>query len=53
MPAAIEVAHPPQAVLKQRTMGLRFRDDSVPSPADFTEAAQRLGLAAIRLTPAG
>jgi hypothetical protein len=37
----------------QRTMGLKFRDEGVPSLADFTDAARRLKLAAIRLTPAG
>lgn len=36
----------------QRSMGLKFRDDTVPSVAEFTAAASRLGLAAIRLTPA-
>jgi hypothetical protein len=36
----------------QRSMGLKFRDDAVPSVAEFTAAANRLGLAAIRLTPA-
>lgn len=34
----------------QRSMGLRFRDGTVPSVGDFTNAANRLGLAAIRLT---
>lgn len=34
----------------QRSMGLKFRDGTVPSVADFTEASHRLGLAAIRLT---
>lgn len=36
----------------QRSMGLRFRDDAVPSVAEFTAAVNRLGLAAIQLTPA-
>jgi hypothetical protein len=36
----------------QRSMGLKFRDDAVPSVDEFTAAASRLGLAAIRLTPA-
>ena len=36
----------------QRSMGLKFRDGAVPSVQDFTEASARLGLAAIRLTPA-
>jgi hypothetical protein len=36
----------------QRSMGLKFRDSTVPSVAEFTAAASRLGLAAIRLTPA-
>jgi len=35
----------------QRSMGLKFRDGTVPSLADFTEASARLGLAAIKLTP--
>lgn len=35
----------------QRAMGLKFRDGTVPSVAEFTEASKRLGLAAIRLTP--
>jgi hypothetical protein len=34
----------------QRAMGLRFRDGKVPSVEEFTEASNRLGLAAIRLT---
>ena len=36
----------------QRTMGLKFPGDEVPSLQEFTEAAQRLGIAVIRLTPA-
>jgi hypothetical protein len=36
----------------QRSMGLKFRGDAIPSVEEFTEAASRLGLAAIRLTPA-
>ena len=35
----------------QRTMGLKFPGDTVPSLQEFTEAAQRLGIAVIRLTP--
>ena len=35
----------------QRSMGLKFRDGEVPTAADFAEASNRLGLAAIRLTP--
>ncbi|KUI25555.1 hypothetical protein AU196_22315 [Mycobacterium sp. IS-1742] len=35
----------------QQTMGLKFRGDTVPSKDEFTEAATRLGIAAIRLTP--
>ena len=34
----------------QRSMGLKFRDGTVPSVAEFAEASNRLGLAAIRLT---
>jgi hypothetical protein len=36
----------------QRSMGLKFRDGTVPSVTQFTEAANRLGLAAIRLSAA-
>ena len=36
----------------QRTMGLKFRDDRVPTLAEFTEAAQRNGMRAVKLTPA-
>lgn len=36
----------------QRTMGLKFPGGAVPSLQEFTEAAQRLGIAVIRLTPA-
>jgi hypothetical protein len=34
----------------QRSMGLKFRDGTVPTIAEFTAASNRLGLAAIRLT---
>ena len=37
----------------QRTMGLKFRDQRVPTLEEFTEAAGREHMAAIRLTPAG
>ena len=37
----------------QRSMGLTFGGDTVPSFEDFTEAATRLKLAAIKLTPRG
>ncbi|QUR66328.1 hypothetical protein [Mycobacterium spongiae] len=36
----------------QRMMGLKFRDGRVPTLEEFTEAVDRLQLAAIRLTPA-
>lgn len=36
----------------QRMMGLKFRDDTVPSVEEFTEAAQREKLRAVKLTPA-
>lgn len=36
----------------QRAMGLKFRDQQVPALEDFAEAFDRIGLAAIRLTPA-
>jgi hypothetical protein len=35
----------------QRSMGLKFRGDGIPTVEEFTAAANRLGLAAIRLTP--
>jgi hypothetical protein len=37
----------------QRSMGLNFRDQRVPTLEEFTEAAEREHMAAIRLTPAG
>ena len=37
----------------QRMMGLKFRDDQIPTLEEFTEAAQREGMGAIRFTPAG
>jgi hypothetical protein len=36
----------------QRSMGLKFRNNAVPSVEEFTAATNRLGLAAIRLKPA-
>ncbi len=36
----------------QRSMGLTFRDKAIPSVEQFAEASTRLGLAAIKLTPA-
>jgi hypothetical protein len=36
----------------QRMMGLKFRDQRVPTVEEFKEAAEREHLAAIRLTPA-
>lgn len=36
----------------QQTMGLKFRDSTVPPKDEFQSAATRLGIAAIRLTPA-
>jgi hypothetical protein len=36
----------------QRTMGLKFRDQRVPTLDEFAEAVDRLHLAAVRLTPA-
>jgi hypothetical protein len=35
----------------QRALGVKFRDGQVPSLAEFTEAARRENLAAIRFTP--
>ncbi len=36
----------------QRMMGLKFRDDRIPTLEEFSEAVDRLHLAAVRLTPA-
>ncbi|KUI39035.1 hypothetical protein [Mycobacterium sp. GA-2829] len=36
----------------QQTMGIKFRDNTVPSRGEFYAAATRLGIAAIRLAPA-
>jgi hypothetical protein len=36
----------------QRMMGLKFRDDRVPTLDEFTEAAQRDGMRAVKLIPA-
>jgi hypothetical protein len=33
-------------------MGLKFRDERVPTLAEFTEAAQREGMRAVKLTSA-
>jgi hypothetical protein len=35
----------------QRMMGLKFRDNRVPTLEEFTEAAQRDGMRAVKLTP--
>jgi hypothetical protein len=37
----------------QRMMGLSFRDQRIPTVEEFTEAAQRERITAIKLTPAG
>ncbi|MGV7643068.1 hypothetical protein PJN11_29100, partial [Mycobacterium kansasii] len=37
----------------QRQMGLKFRDNRIPTAEEFAEAIQRLKLAAIKFTPAG
>jgi hypothetical protein len=37
----------------QRSMGMKFRDQRVPTLEEFTEVAGREHIAAIRLTPAG
>jgi hypothetical protein len=37
----------------QRMMGLGFRDQRIPTVEEFTEAAQREKLVAVKLTPAG
>jgi hypothetical protein len=36
----------------QRVIGLKFRDQTIPTLGEFTEAVDRLHLAAVRLTPA-
>jgi hypothetical protein len=36
----------------ERMLGLKFRDQQIPTLEEFTEAADREHLAAIRLTPA-
>jgi hypothetical protein len=36
----------------QRMMGLKFRDQRIPTPEEFAEAVDRLHLGAVRLTPA-
>ncbi|HKI43256.1 MAG TPA: hypothetical protein VKA66_23450 [Mycobacterium sp.] len=36
----------------QRTIGLKFRGDGIPTREEFSEAVDRLRLAAVRLTPA-
>lgn len=38
------------ATRAQRTMGLKFRDGQVPAVAEWADAVDRLGIAAIRLT---
>lgn len=40
------------ATKAQRSMGLKFGTDTVPSVEEFLEATKRLKIAAIRLTPA-
>jgi hypothetical protein len=37
----------------QRMMGLKFRDARIPTVEEFKEAAERDGLVAVRLAPAG
>lgn len=37
----------------QRMMGLKFRDQRIPTREEFAEAIERLHLAAVRFTPAG
>jgi hypothetical protein len=37
----------------QRSMGLKFRDQRVPTVAEFTEAAEREHIGVVKLTPAG
>ena len=41
------------AAKAQRMMGMKFRDQGMPTLEDFTEAVNREKLAAIRFTPAG
>lgn len=56
-PAAVaelshRVAESYGAKLAQRMMGLKFRDDRIPTVEEFTEAARRDGMAAVKFTPA-
>ena len=37
----------------QRMIGLKFRDQRIPTLAEFAEAVDRMHLAAVRLTPTG
>ncbi|UXA07900.1 hypothetical protein KXD96_07260 [Mycobacterium sp. SMC-2] len=37
----------------QRMIGLKFRDQRMPTREEFTEAVDRMHLSAVRLTPAG
>jgi len=37
----------------QRTIGLKFRDQRIPTLDEFAEAVDRMHLAAVKLTPAG
>jgi hypothetical protein len=41
------------AATAQRMMGMKFRDQGVPTLEDFSEVVEREKLAAIRLTPTG
>ncbi len=49
---AHRVAQSYGATKAQRMMGLKFRDNRVPTLEEFTEAAQREGMRAVKLTPA-
>jgi hypothetical protein len=37
----------------QRSMGLKFRDQRIPTLEEFTEAAEREHIGVVKLTPAG
>lgn len=49
---ALRAAQSYGAAKAQRMMGLKFRDGHIPSLEDFTEAARREGMGAIRFSPA-
>jgi len=54
-PVVVDIAHRLAdsygAKRAQRSMGLKFRDDRVPTASEWDQAVDRLGVAAIKLTP--